>query len=54
VGKVYIYIIYKVRKYYVPRDVVCNILRVILGVNFSVIYIKVEVEYKAIKSIFGI
>ena len=45
---------YKVRKYYIPRDKVGNILRVVLSINFSVIRIKIKVKYKVIKSILNI
>ena len=53
-GRVYIYMVYRARKYYVPQDIICDILRAILGVNFSVTYTKVKVEYKVMESVFGI
>jgi len=54
VGRVYIYVVYRVRKCYVPRDVVCDVLWVVLGVNFSVARIKVEVECEAMESVLGV
>ena len=45
---------YRVRKYHVPRDKIGNILRAILGVNFSIIRTKMKAKCKAIESILGI
>ena len=53
-GRVYIYMVYRARKYYVPQDIICDILRAILGVNFSVIHTKMEAKYKAMESILSI
>ena len=52
--RVYIYIVYKARKYHVPQDIIYDILQAILGINFSVTRTKVKAEYKAIKSILNI
>ena len=53
-GKVYMCIIYRTRKYYTPRDTISDILQAVLGINFSIIRTKIKVEYKAIESILGI
>ena len=46
--------VYRVRKYHAPRDKVGDMLRAILGINFSVIYTKIKAKYEAIKSMLGI
>ena len=49
---------YRVRKCYVPRDEVGDVLRVVLGVilgmNFSVIRIKMEVECEVMENVLSI
>ena len=46
--------VYRVRKCYVPRNKVGDVLRAVLGVNFSVIRTKMEVEYEVIKNMLSI
>jgi len=47
-------VVYRARKYHAPRDKVGDVLRAVLGVNFSVVRTKMEVEYKVIKSVLGV
>jgi len=47
-------VVYRVRKCYIPRNKVGDVLRVVLGVNFSVIRTKIKVECKVIKSVLSV
>ena len=47
-------VVYRARKCHAPRDAVCDVLRAVLGVNFSVARTKVEAECEAMESVLGV